>query len=207
MIDWYDNEHIPLRLEQCVQTGRSATQSRSLPEFLTAVRYQATDGKKPHWSAGYEISDPLLFEQAKYTKLRANRSQREADLVGRLETLDRRTYTSVLYDSAGNEPPRGAERASPIVVTITSDDQPVDLEKWNDLSGWRRTTAYKLGDSLKISHGKAPETTSVARYLTVNEFDHPRDFEHSEQYRHAKEHAKEVRTWKVHRAFDNTATR
>jgi hypothetical protein len=38
----------------------------------------------------YTISDNTVFGREEYTKLRANRSPREADLVKRLNLLDRR---------------------------------------------------------------------------------------------------------------------
>ena len=43
----------------------------------------------------YTISDNKVFEREEYTKLRANRSPREADLVNRLNLLDRRAGSRV----------------------------------------------------------------------------------------------------------------
>lgn len=97
--EWYENEHIPLR-------------TSSIPEFLSAARYKvvsssftsSTDTEpsaafKAPWSALYAISSNAIFGRPPYTHLRANRSKREADLVGRLGVLDRRIYRLV-YDSA-----------------------------------------------------------------------------------------------------------
>lgn len=89
--DWYDNEHIPLR-------------TSSLVDFLTAARYKSVDiskaaksgkteeddGKVPKWVAVYNIKDNTIFGKEGYTKLRANRSEREGKLVANLEVLDRR---------------------------------------------------------------------------------------------------------------------
>ena len=87
--DWYDNEHIPLRLNH-------------LPSFLSGARYQSIlvddddsneiQKKKPSsWIAVYEIDDTKTFKDPSYTVLREKRSKREEDLIGRLEVLDRRT--------------------------------------------------------------------------------------------------------------------
>ena len=45
----------------------------------------------------YTISDNKVFEREEYTKLRANRSPREADLVNRLNLLDRRVGLRISY--------------------------------------------------------------------------------------------------------------
>lgn len=81
LADWYDNEHIPLR-------------TSSLPEFSTAARFVALDNKEPKWAAMYSISDNTLFGEDRYTKLRANRSEREGKLVASLGVLDRRVRQS-----------------------------------------------------------------------------------------------------------------
>jgi len=68
--DWYDNEHIPLRLNH-------------LPSFLSGARYQSIDEIKPSWIAAYEIDDTKTFSDQSYTVLREKRSQREEDVIGR----------------------------------------------------------------------------------------------------------------------------
>jgi len=75
--DWYDNEHIPLRLNH-------------LHSFLTCARYSASDSLLPSWISLYDVDDTSTFQDDSYTSLRANRSLREADLMNRLELLDRR---------------------------------------------------------------------------------------------------------------------
>lgn len=75
--EWYDDEHIPLR-------------TSSLKDFVTAARFEALDEREPKWGAMYSISDNTLFGKEEYTKLRANRSPREGQLVANLAVLDRR---------------------------------------------------------------------------------------------------------------------
>ncbi|KAJ9100965.1 hypothetical protein QFC19_005361 [Naganishia cerealis] len=87
--EWYGEEHVPLR-------------TSTLSTFHTATRFEAIDGKQPQWAAMYTISDNTVFGREEYTKLRANRSPREADLVNRLALLDRRvsSYTMEVYDGS-----------------------------------------------------------------------------------------------------------
>jgi hypothetical protein len=82
--EWYDDEHIPLR-------------TATLDPFVTAARYVAIPHDpsqspeiNPKFVAVYTISDNTIFGEERYTKLRANRSEREASVVQRLERLDRR---------------------------------------------------------------------------------------------------------------------
>ncbi|CAD6889231.1 unnamed protein product [Tilletia controversa] len=92
--DWYDNEHIPLRTEK-------------FHEFRSAARYHVpssvASASRPYtsstWSAIYTISSlSLLLSDPAYTSLRTNRSEREAELLGRIGILDRRIY-KLTYDS------------------------------------------------------------------------------------------------------------
>jgi hypothetical protein len=87
--DWYDNEHIPLR-------------TSSLEAFVSAARFVALDEQEPKWSAMYSISDNTLFGKEEYTKLRANRSPREAKLVASLAVLDRRASYQTRVRSLGH---------------------------------------------------------------------------------------------------------
>lgn len=83
--DWYATEHIPIRVE-------------SLPEFRTAARYKAIDGTTPKFAAMYTISDSSVFSNPAYTSLRENRSEREADIIKRLDVLDRRVGLTYDHD-------------------------------------------------------------------------------------------------------------
>lgn len=86
--DWYNNEHIPLRLNH-------------LPQFLSGARYQSIESGDDTWLSIYQVTHPDLFSHPSYTTLRENRSPREADLVKRLALLDRRCYHIVSVTSSG----------------------------------------------------------------------------------------------------------
>ena len=161
--DWYDNEHIPLRLNH-------------LPSFLSGARYQAIDGVKPSWNAVYEIDDTKSFGDPSYTGLREKRSQREADVVAKLEVLDRRICEVVGEATAEDVDKRttGFRVGNPSrwVVThgigkssgIVDDDDEIVVGKWLDevvtkvkdsstVEGWVHTRVFKILESGKTGVG------------------------------------------------------
>ena len=142
--DWYDNEHGPART--------------ALPGVLGAQRYRAADDQTPTWMALYDV--PLdLLERPEYTRLREERSEREKDIIGRLDTLDRSIYEliSTTDDLAIAHP-------APYLVAVSMDpgDYGNDrLDAWyNDehiallqkVPGWRSTRRYRLVSGVGLSN-------------------------------------------------------
>ncbi|GAA6063816.1 hypothetical protein JCM10212_001647 [Sporobolomyces blumeae] len=187
--DWYDNEHVPLRMEH-------------IAEFETGARYEASDGETPAWSAAYDISSVALFSDPKYTRLRANRSPREAALVARLGALDRRTCEK-LGETA--EPPAATD-APRFVVTIASDDEvdDADLRRFDKVEGWRRSHMHRVYDSLVIGHGKEARSNVAPKFVVIHEFDSEK-YVSKPEYDDAVKGKKEVRRWKLYKATANTA--
>lgn len=69
--EWYNNEHGPTRLR--------------LPQIFTnGLRYRQIDGKEPTYLASYDVTAMSHLETETYTKLRANRSPREAQTIGQV---------------------------------------------------------------------------------------------------------------------------
>jgi hypothetical protein len=160
--DWYDNEHVPLRLNH-------------LSTFLTGARFCAVDDKSPSWLALYDVVDLSAFQHEGYVRLRANRSEREANLVERLSTLDRRTC-EVVWDSGESTKTTSlrVEAPSKFVVTHglerTTTDDAVNWaegavrgmkETYGD---WVRTRVFKCVDTLRtgvaVSTGLEAQKTS-----------------------------------------------
>ncbi|NLU76144.1 hypothetical protein HCC61_26450 [Streptomyces sp. HNM0575] len=149
--DWYDNEHVPARLE--------------VPGVRNALRYRAADGLTPSWMARYDLDTDALASP-EYARLR-NRSPREQRVVDGLAVLDRRVYG--LLDSCGAEPaaltdapgpagPTGVSALSapvepPVAVCVamsTSDE--AAFHDWyvhehipllHTLPGWWRTRRFR----------------------------------------------------------------
>ncbi|KAJ3762768.1 hypothetical protein EV360DRAFT_78988 [Lentinula raphanica] len=166
--DWYNNEHVPLRMNH-------------LKSFLTGARYSALDSQIPSWVALYDVDDTQTFSDESYTRLRANRSPREANLVKRLSILDRQTCelvsdsgTSPLTTSlASKNPSRG-------LITHELGDQEEPAKEWfdavsmmlKDSRGWVRTRLFKCIDNLKtgLSIPPVPEAQVVPMFFALHEF-------------------------------------
>ena len=59
--DWYDNEHVPLRVE--------------IPAFLNWTRWKEADGQKPAWAASYDLTSYEDTQKPPYTTLSETRSE------------------------------------------------------------------------------------------------------------------------------------
>lgn len=162
--DWYNNEHVPLRMNH-------------LSSFLTGARY-FSENSKPSWVAVYDIDDVATFSDPSYTRLRVNRSPREADLVKRLELLDRRTC-QILGDSgeSASSSSYHPRNPSPFIATfgVNSLDKNVlkviatDRERWEKVDGWLRTRVYEVIDNLRSGLGVSPgeEAQKIPKYMVV----------------------------------------
>ncbi|KAJ6551229.1 hypothetical protein B0H19DRAFT_1072973 [Mycena capillaripes] len=190
--DWYNNEHVPLRLNH-------------LPSFLTGARFSAADSLTPSWLAVYDIDDTATFQHESYTRLRANRSPQEANLVQRLEILDRRTCEFV-SDSGESTLTSSYKPTNPTKFLIThwinipGDD--AVFQAWSDkafhslkgVEGWIRTRTYKCIDNLKTGTG-VPKAQIVPKYLAVHGASNPG----------SKAQVEEVRMWNLYRAYPSIA--
>ncbi|KAG5645387.1 hypothetical protein DXG03_006340 [Asterophora parasitica] len=166
--DWYNNEHVPLRMNH-------------LSSFLTGARFSAADSLKPSWLALYDIDDTSTFQHESYTRLRANRSPREGDLVIRLEVLDRRTCEA-LTDSGESMITSSLASSNPTQFVVTHDvdlpgGQKIDdwiestLQQLRSVKGWVRTRTFECIDNLKTGAavaGKGSEEQSVSKYLVLH---------------------------------------
>lgn len=147
--DWYDHEHIPLRLQY--------------PEFQNAYRFEAMDELTPAWMAAYDV-DPAFLDTERYKSLRTNRSRHERDIVENLDTLDRRVY--VLEQEAGKM--KGQPQYQ-VVVGLTSRNQDALLDWYRSehiplllqIPGWNRIRQYRLLEG------------AGERILTIHDIQHP----------------------------------
>ncbi|SPO35527.1 uncharacterized protein PSFLO_00998 [Pseudozyma flocculosa] len=192
--EWYGNEHIPLRLE-------------SLPEFRSAARYKVTGAvfptnavstsevKAPGWAAMYTISSNAIFADRAYTRLRDERSAREADIFARIAVVDRRAYRLVYdsdLDARIHSPARHnlrpqtkdeIERESRYVVAhgVETDDAQ-EYAKWFDeehafllskVPGWTRSRRFELVDNGVVGHAadkQGRDAKEVPKFLAVHEY-------------------------------------
>ena len=183
--DWYDNEHIPLRLNH-------------IPSFLSGARYQSIDDIKPSWIAVYELDGVESFKDPSYTALRETRSKREEDIIGRLEVLDRRTCE--VAEEIGEDPEDSIERTTGLrvgnpsrwVVTHTIGNKPVvgviadedeeyeEVEKWLDevvvklannlVEGWVKTRVLQVLESAKTGTNVGEEQIALTYFIFHGKF-------------------------------------
>ncbi|KAJ7791723.1 hypothetical protein B0H14DRAFT_3094435 [Mycena olivaceomarginata] len=194
--DWYNNEHVPLRLNH-------------LPSFLTGARFSAADSLTPSWLAVYDIDDTATFQHESYTRLRANRSPRE----GNLFVAD--SGESALTSSY--KPTNPTNFLITHWINIPGDD--AAFRAWTDeafralkgVEGWVRTRTYKCIDNLKTGSSvpKDPQAQIVPKYLAVHEVlslavaELPAFVAASNPGSTAK--IEERRTWNLYRAYPSVA--
>ena len=129
-----------------------------LPSFLTGARFRASDGQSPSWLAVYDVADKSTFSDESYTRLRCNRSAREADLLNRLHILDRKTY-ELVHDTGESELTSSFRCANPTKALVTHEmvlhhfdsvwwEMNV-LESLESLEGWVRTRVFRCIEGRK----------------------------------------------------------
>ena len=129
----------------------------------------------------YDIDDPKTFSEPSYTRLRANRSPREADLVKRLEILDRRTCKLALDSGVPAEDVSTSLAAkNPTKTLVTHGFQSLEggsLEELKklDQKGWIRSRVFECYDNLTTGVGKDLKA-KVPTYLVVHGKSHLGDF-------------------------------
>ena len=169
--DWYENEHIPLRM--------------AIPDIHTGTRFKATDGQKPTWAASYDLASVDTLQLDAYKALGTGRSDREKDVLARMEYLERRIYkvyepapVTVSPDFKGYSV--GDSMVFVAVSLEVSPEHEEDLNKWYDeehipmlskAPGWLRTRRFVLTDS--GATGKLVGTDGFKtppKYLALHEY-------------------------------------
>lgn len=170
--DWYDNEHVPLRMTQ-------------FTSFLTGARYHTpaqsgstTSAQNPGWAAFYDLATSNALEEPAYVHLRNNRSARETSVIEKLDVLDRRTY-EVVADSgeSGEATSFGVDNPTKWVRTIGFEAHAVP-EGWAEKAvaqqrgeeGWIRTRIYRFVEGGKRGVGLSQSEVDqrVPQFLLVH---------------------------------------
>ncbi|KAI0629411.1 hypothetical protein C8Q77DRAFT_1065480 [Trametes polyzona] len=182
--DWYDNEHVPLRM--------------AIPAFERTTRWAAVDGIRPHYLATYDLASLSVLDEAPYNTFASTRSPREADVIRRVQLLDRRTYSvlePVFPPAPGYDEAHGAP--GPTLITLQIDIKPEledDLNRWyaeehipllSKVPGWRCSRRFVLHDA---GPAKGTDAAKVVgrppKYMAMHEWDSPASFE-TEEFKHA----------------------
>jgi hypothetical protein len=138
-----------------------------LPEFETGARYEAIDGHQPGFAALYTVTSLSLFDQPRYQSLRANRSEREADIFARIGTVDRRTYRSIQLERR----PSAVDNTyySYILTVELTRPSPELLTELHSSDGWIKTLVGEIVDSSVIGYLQPPsnDPKRTPRYVLI----------------------------------------
>ncbi|KDQ63312.1 hypothetical protein JAAARDRAFT_147496 [Jaapia argillacea MUCL 33604] len=183
--DWYDNEHIPLRV--------------NTPAFLNWTRWVEVDGAKPTWAASYDIESFAAMQKPPYTTLAETRSAREKDLLSRIAVLDRRTYEA--YEGYPVHPPSALfdEKKPASVVVFNSNEVKPEMEeeynKWYDeehipmlakVPGWIRSRRFVLKEAQCLGTEGSKSQKKPPKFLAMHEWESD-GFANTEEYKAAAE--------------------
>jgi len=205
--DWYEHEHIPLRMNY-------------LPSFLTGARFRASDGQSPSWLAVYDVENTSTFTDESYTRLRLHRSAREADLLKRLRFLDRKTY-ELVHDTGESDLTSSFRCANPTKALVTHEFvlRHFDSVWWEanvlnsleSVEGWVRTRVFRSIETRKVGVNGAdslPQRSST--YLALHELIHRHHLEAFDLALHATgltSSMKKSRKWQLHRVYPGLSQR
>ncbi|CCM04455.1 uncharacterized protein FIBRA_06635 [Fibroporia radiculosa] len=166
--DWYENEHIPLRV--------------NTPTFLNWTRWKAADGEKPTYGASYDLESYEATKKPPYTTLAETRSDREKEILKKLQVLDRRHYE--LYEGPSYPPSTlyDEHTPAPYVVFVSLGVKPEDedeFNKWYDeehipllakAPGWIRSRRLVLKDWGQMGLEGQKGQKEPPKFLTVHEW-------------------------------------
>ena len=190
--DWYDNEHIPLRLK--------------LPNnlFSGVTRWTAADGKTPQHLALYDLSLPDATSHPTYVALGTSRTPREIDILAKLEYLDRRVYAPfgrepIVDQKAGyDERNQGPFMVVAELAVKDGLENEAEVERWyveehleelKKIPGWVRTRVWRVKEVLSVwgtsVDASAPQK-APAKIVALHELEDPAALEGPE-FQHAVE--------------------
>ncbi|KAF5381708.1 hypothetical protein D9615_005550 [Tricholomella constricta] len=167
--DWYDNEHIPSRL--------------NVPGILSSARYRAVDSQSPSWLALYDITSPDVAQSAAYKGLGPIASNREKQIMADLGSINRRVYEHVMSLS---HPTTGISSlpgqyifAVHMKVTLEGEEE---FNRWyneehilflSKIPGWLCGRRYKLVESVSrgVKIEPAEDEMPSVDYLAIHELE------------------------------------
>ena len=167
--DWYDNEHVPLRLE--------------IPAFTSWARWKAADGRKPAWAASYDLTSHEATLQPPYSTLAETRSEREKRVLRDIGVLERCTYEAIEMELPPPTALFNPKKPPRFAVFVSIDVQPGGeeiLAKWYDeehipmlskLAGWVRGRRFVLKDWTRTGVEAQVYQEPPSKYLQVHEME------------------------------------
>ncbi|KAI0034170.1 hypothetical protein K488DRAFT_46084 [Vararia minispora EC-137] len=166
--DWYNNEHIPLRVNTST--------------FSSWARFQEIDGLKPVYAAYYDLESVESTKIPPYSQLAETRSEREKTIMANLDLVDRRLYES--YTGPSLRPsslynPRQTARYTVLVETEVKPEAEEDFNRWYDeehipmlakVPGWVRSRRFVLKEDGVMGVEGLKRTEAPPKHLAVHEW-------------------------------------
>lgn len=196
--DWYDNEHAPLR--------------KPVSGVLNVRRFELRDSNPPcpEWLAVYELNSPFVLKSRAYNELWKTQSDREKDVLGKIENSSRRVYHLFSRRSRADYSERQRDdeetKKKRVLQTIalepakSSDMTDDEFDEWyheehlDDLHrvpGWLRSTRWVLQDVKgpglsEVEAGKKPP-----KFLAIHEYE-DESFRDSKEFKEANDTPKRL---------------
>jgi hypothetical protein len=158
--DWYDGEHVPLRM--------------AITGFLNGRRYRSDEA--PRYLAIYDLTSPAVLAEAPYRRLAETRSEGEAAMLRSLPHMERRVYRTI-------DPPAQAagtvERDTPYLLAVAMTPPPEQTDDFNAwyreehtpgllrVPGWERIRRFELVE------GGGPRFLALHDLANMDMFDTP----------------------------------
>jgi hypothetical protein len=174
--DWYDREHIPLRM--------------AVPGFLSAQRYRVSGA--PHYLVVYEMQTAAVLQSPSYLHVKNNPSERTARMLRSVAGFSRylgqhiRVQTRTAADAAMNAPVLyaaclevPADRQRDFDDWLTCDHVPVllECEDWlmvrcfhitsGEPKSWNRLALHYLADARALQSVECKRARSSPRYARL----------------------------------------
>ncbi|KZT30858.1 hypothetical protein NEOLEDRAFT_41327 [Neolentinus lepideus HHB14362 ss-1] len=175
--DWYENEHIPLRVE--------------ISSFKSWDRWAQADGQKPRYAATYDLETPDALDKPDYASLAQTRSQREKDILSKVGCVDRRVYEA--YTSPIPAPTPSQKKPGIVVfnsMSLTADKEE-EFHRWYHeehipmlakCPGWIRSRRFVLKSWDRTGQEGSKDRTEPPKFLAVHEWESDAVFQ-TEEYK------------------------
>ncbi|KAI0068168.1 hypothetical protein BV25DRAFT_1818545 [Artomyces pyxidatus] len=181
--DWCDNEHIPQRVK--------------LPTISSWTRAEQIDGAKPSWAAYYDFDSVEATKTPPYSSLADTRSEREKDILSRIEVMERRIYEEYTgYPSLAPSALYNPAKSAPFVVIVSNGVNPgadEEFNRWYDeehipllskAPGWVRSRRFVLKETQVLGREADKYQQVPPKYMCVHEWA-SQERNGSEEYKHA----------------------
>jgi hypothetical protein len=149
--DWYDHEHIPLRM--------------NIPGFTSAQRYRSTDTR--NYSVVYEMNSPAVLSTEAYGRVKNHPSERTARMLRDVSGFTR--YICEQINTVG-----GDEIDAPVLYAVffaVPEDRQSEFNSWYDqdhVPALMKCPDWRMVRRFRVLGGEPKEWTHLALHYLRN---------------------------------------